>query len=90
MNFVGVGWGAPLGGSPGSGWDWWTLVGFVVVFLAALRFTRVHVAVAVALAAIAGAILGSLTDSIGVVPVWCTAALMLFAASISRGASTRD
>lgn len=75
-----VGGSVPLGPEP-QAWVWWNLAGFIVVALALLRLSRLHLVVALVLAAIAGTVLGQLTTTLGVIPTWSGVIITVLAAS---------
>ena len=69
----------------GGGWDWWTLLGALGLFLlieTARR--RPPIALAIGLAAVGGLILADLTEAFGVVPVWGLLLMFALARTLRR------
>jgi hypothetical protein len=81
-----LGWGRPLEGRVDGGWDWWALAGAIGLFLlieTARR--RPPIAVAIALAALGGLVVGDLTEALGVVPVWGPILFFFLTRDLLRG-----
>lgn len=68
-----------------GGWDWWTLVGALGLFLL-IETTRRRppIALAIGLAALGGLILADLTGAFGVVPVWGPLLMFALARALRR------
>jgi hypothetical protein len=74
----------PVSAGPG-GWDWWTLVGALGLFLLIeTSRRRPPIALAIAVAALGGLIMADLIGAFGVVPVWGVLLMFTLARSLHR------
>jgi hypothetical protein len=83
--WIAVGGLRPPGSAGAGGWDWWTLVGALGLFLlieTARR--RPPLPLGIGLAALGGLIVADLTEAFGVVPVWGLLLMFTLARALRR------
>jgi hypothetical protein len=83
--------GVPGWPAPSTSWDWWSLVGIVLVCFVAMRSLRFHLRVPlVAVAIFVGPIVALLVHRLGVIPGLAWFALVATAASWLRSITRSD
>ena len=89
--WIAVGGPRPPGSAGPGGWDWWTLVGVIAVFLfLRTSWRRPPLIASVSIAVVGGLVIGELTEAWGVTPVWGSLVLVVLSRNILRRTRPRE